>query len=133
MRYIKRFNESVQSDKARNLDFDYIEACFINLLEDCNGVVKYPKDSTHEDWYIKYNLEFPIEFSYTEIGRYPIELIIQNSEEVSELLKEINSCIKKVNIEYPELLPRINFEYVAHEGKIQYRLVYKIIVSYENI
>ena len=107
MRHLRNFNESKSFDIAKKLDLEYIKSCFINMIEEYDG---------DEDWEIDddegLQLTYEIIF-YVEGGDDNIDKMIENLEESAEILKEIKSCIKKVQIEYPNVEPEIHVE---HEG-----------------
>lgn len=122
MRHLKKFNEDIlyfgdddepkkkPFDITEALDLEYIKSCFINMIEEYDG---------DEDWEIDddegLQLTYEIIF-YVEGGDDNIDKMIENLEESAEILKEIKSCIKKVQIEYPNVEPEIHVE---HEGEGQ--------------
>lgn len=117
MRHLKKFNEDIlyfgdepkkkPFDIAKKLDLEYIKSCFINMIEEYDG---------DEDWEIDddegLQLTYEIIF-YVGGGSENTDNMIENLEESAEILKEIKSCIKKVQIEYPNVEPEIHVE---HEG-----------------
>ena len=127
MKRLRKFNESNNVEQK----LEYIKSCFINLLED-------NKDNTEQlsqDVNGIYELTFPTitgtKFAFIESYPYDdfLDLMIKNSEEATEILKEIQVCIKKVQIEYPQLRPKIFFMY--NDLRVSYKIIDSIFVDYK--
>lgn len=117
MRHLKKFNEDIlyfgddepkkkPFDITEALDLEYIKSCFIGMIEEYDG---------DEDFLLRNGTErqiYEIIF-YVGGGSENTDNMIENLEESAEILKEIKSCIKKVQIEYPNVEPEIHVE---HEG-----------------
>lgn len=106
MRHLRNFNESKSFDITEALDLEYIKSCFIGMIEEYDG---------DEDFLLRNGTErqiYEIIF-YVGGGGENTDKMIENLEESAEILKEIKSCIKKVQIEYPNVEPEIQVE---HEG-----------------
>lgn len=105
MRYVKRFNESNDDnfDITKALDLEYIKSCFINMIDDYEGDEDWDKSSDG----IQKTYEI---FFFIDHGNSDIEYILKNFRESIEIIEEIKSCIKKVQIEYPNINPHILIE-----------------------
>lgn len=118
MRHLKKFNEDIlyfgddepkkkPFDITEALDLEYIKSCFIGMIEEYDG----DEDSlwrNDPERQVTYEIIF-----YVGGGSENTDNMIENLEESAEILKEIKSCIKKVQIEYPNVEPEIQVE---HEG-----------------
>lgn len=118
MRHLKKFNEDIlyfgddepkkkPFDITEALDLEYIKSCFIGMIEEYDG----DEDSlwrNDPERQVTYEIIF-----YVGGGSENTDNMIENLEESAEILKEIKSCIKKVQIEYPNVEPEIHVE---HEG-----------------
>lgn len=126
MRHIKKFNEDILyfgDDKPKKkpfditeaLDLEYIKSCFIGMIEEYDGDEDWETASqrgTENDGETERQITYEIIF-YVGSGNKNIDNMIKNLEESAEILKEIKSSIKKVQIEYPNIEPEILIE---HEG-----------------
>jgi len=105
MRYVKRFNESNDDnfDITKALDLEYIKSCFINMIDEYDGDEDWETSSTGAQ--IEYEIYFLLDTNNNDIDN-----ILKNLEESAEIIKEIKACIKKVQIEYPNIEPDIAVE-----------------------
>ena len=153
MKYVKRFNESEEDtfqnidnfDITKELDLEYIKSCFINMIDEYDGddQIPYAGGQNKEYCIAFYNKTskqlFPQSLTYYKGSNVNNSLFIENLEETAEIIKEIDACIKKVQIEYPELYPYVSFQYKEsdksepfryHLG--DYRIVEAVIVTYKK-
>lgn len=99
MNYLKKYNEDIES--KLEFDEDYIKQCFIEFFDDTDKYEVYEEgDVTIE--YIEHGLgincpDLQIETDY-DVGDF-----IKISEELVDFYKEIEVCIEKVKIKYPDL------------------------------
>lgn len=126
MRHLKKFNEDIlyfgddepkkkPFDITEALDLEYIKSCFIGMIEEYDGDEDWetaPQRGTENGWEPERQITYEIIF-YVGGGSENTDNMIENLEESAEILKEIKSCIKKVQIEYPNVEPEIHVE---HEG-----------------
>lgn len=118
MRHLRNFNESKSFDIAKKLNLEYIKSCFIGMIEEYDGDEDWetaPQRGTENGWEPERQITYEIIF-YVGGGSENTDNMIENLEESAEILKEIKSCIKKVQIEYPNVEPEIHVE---HEGEGQ--------------
>ncbi len=156
MKRLRKFNEDILYlgddepkeifDITKELDLEYIKSCFINMIDDYDGddQIPYAGGQNKEYCIAFYNKTskqlFPQSLTYYKGLNVDTSLFIENLEETAEIIKEIDACIKKVQIEYPELKsPYISFQYKEsdksepfryHLG--DYRIVEAVIVTYKK-
>lgn len=96
MKHLRKFNESIKED----IDIDYIKSVFVDFIEDgatiiglktCEITIKIPEISSRE------------RFSST------IESFIDYSDRWTNTLRDIQSCIKRVIDEYPDMNYKVSY------------------------
>jgi len=97
MRHLKKYNESIDFE----FDEEYIRQCFIEFFDDPDLYdVLEEADITNE--YIEHGLN--ITCPDLEIMEdYSIEEFIETGEKLVDFYKEIDTCIEKVKIKYPDV------------------------------
>ena len=155
MRHLKKFNEDIlyfgddepkkkPFDITEALDLEYIKSCFINMIEEYDGedMIPYAGAGQRKEYTIAFYLKSSVDLKPQSHLHYEgdnINGIIKNTEESTEILKEIEACAKKINIEYPNIKsPIIKIQYKElnadrnpfryHLG--DYRIVEAIMVSF---
>ena len=101
MKHLRQYNENV------NFEFDeeYIKECFIEFYDDPDKYDVYEEaDNTNE--YIEHGLGINCPdleiYDYNETT-YSVGDFIKISEELVDFYKEIEVCIEKVKIKYPDV------------------------------
>jgi len=124
MKHLKKFNEEIlyfgdddepkkkPFDITEALDLEYIKSCFIGMIEEYDGDEDWEMEDNDGTGFNATEITYEIIF-YVGGGSENTDNMIENLEESAEILKEIKSCIKKVQIEYPNVEPEIQVE---HEG-----------------
>jgi hypothetical protein len=106
MKHLRQYNEDVN----QNFEFDeeYIRECFIEFFDDPDLYDVYEEaDITNQ--YIEHGLS--INYPDLEIiEEYGIEEFIKKSEQLVDFYKEIDVCIEKVKIKYPDVKVVINLK-----------------------
>lgn len=98
MKYVKKFNED---NSSFEFDEEYIKECFIEFFDDPDKYDVYAEGDT-TTYYIEHGLG--INCPDLEIEeRYNIEDFIKISKEVTDFYVEVNVCIEKVKIKYPDV------------------------------
>ena len=97
MRHLKKYNESIDFE----FDEEYIRQCFIEFFDDPDLYdVLEEADITNQ--YIEHGLN--ITCPDLEIMEdYSIEEFIETGEKLVDFYKEIDTCIEKVKIKYPDV------------------------------
>lgn len=106
MQHIRKFNEG-----KSELDIQYFEECFIEFLDNTkenennytrNEITNYPlHHKGQECWYIQ------IFFPHFDVKRknYVDDIymrqMVEHIDKVNEVYKDINVCVEKVKIKYP--------------------------------
>lgn len=101
MKHLKRIFENTE-----DLDTDYIEMCFVDFIDKgCEVEVENAEDGR------KY-IDLMIDYPGVEIknGKFinnnksnTIDDALKSSKEVYDFYDELNTCIKKVKLEYPNI------------------------------
>lgn len=103
MKHLKQYNEDV--DQKFEFDEEYIRECFIEFYDDTEKYDVYEDfDITHE--YIEHGLGIncpDLEIYETTETTYNVDDFIKMSEELTDFYKEIEVCIEKVKIKYPDV------------------------------
>jgi hypothetical protein len=114
MKHLKRIFESTEE-----LDTDYIEMCFVDFIDQgCEIEVDTDDDGRK---YIELMPNLPgIEYSRADDGsllgwtnknkRKTLDDVIKSSKELYDFYDELNTCIKKVKIKYPNIEVEFNIE-----------------------
>jgi hypothetical protein len=88
MKHLRKYNESKEE-----LDYNYFNECFIDFIDD--GAKIY---STEED----YQIIIKVPKCWFEPG-YSLDDNIKSAKELHEFFLDVENCIEKVNIKYPDL------------------------------
>jgi hypothetical protein len=108
MKHLKRIFESTEE-----LDTDYIEMCFVDFIDQgCDIEIENDEDGRR---YIEFIIDLPgIEIkNFTFINknkRKTVDDVLKSSKELYDFYDEINTCIKKVKIKYPNIEVEFNIE-----------------------
>lgn len=124
MQYIKKFNESISE-----LDIQYFEECFIEFLDNTkDNENNYTENDTIEDTWHHKGQEFwhiQIFFPSFDVRRrnyiddnFMIKMS-EHSDLVNDIYKDINVCVEKVKIKYPN--SDFVFEFSNSEDDWSYR------------
>lgn len=105
MRYLKKFENSSEDD--REVIMDYIDECFINLIES-DGEVDNDEDAG------EYVLS--IDISYNGSEQNNISDIVNLSNRVNEKLLDAENCIDKVKLQYPDIKYMANLVQNNNDG-----------------
>jgi len=101
MKHLRKYNENQKFE----FDEEYIKECFIEFFDDPNKYDVYEEaDITNE--YIEHGLGIncpDLEIYNTHETTYNVSDFIKISEELTEFYKEIEVCIEKVKIKYPDV------------------------------
>ena len=121
MRHIKKYNEDLffwGDDKKHkvtfniedHIDIEYINGCFSNLIDDAD--IDYQVDEEDNDNKQSYELIFYTDdfINYRNSHMERFDQAIKHVAEVKDLLEEIKSAVRKVQIEYPGLIPDLDIE-----------------------
>ncbi len=97
MKHLKKFNES-SSSLLDSIDREYVEMCFINLIDSERfRQIQMWKYDTYMD--ISFNLPFPAGSNITYSP--DIKPFINCGATAHQLYLDVEDCINKVKIEYP--------------------------------
>lgn len=117
MKHLKRIFESTEE-----LDTDYIEMCFVDFIDQgCDIEVDTDEDGRK---YIELLPNLPgIEYSIEDEDgfkntnkRKTLDDILKCSKELYDFYDEINTCIKKVKIKYPNIEVEFNIEREGYDN-----------------
>lgn len=125
MKHLKRYNEDILlwgDDKPKvtfnledHIDIEYINGCFSNLIDDAD--IDYDVDEEDVFQNTDNKRSYELIFYLDDVTKYRngymerIDQTIKHITEVKDLLEEIQSSIKKVQIEYPGLVPDLDIEH----------------------
>ena len=121
MRHIKRYNEDILyfgDDKPKvtfniedHIDIEYINGCFSNLIDEAD--IDYEVAEEDDDNKQSYELIFYVDdiIKYRNGHMEKFDQVIKHVTEVKDLLEEIKSSVRKVQIEYPGLVPDLDIEH----------------------
>ena len=121
MRHIKRYNEDILyfgDDKPKvtfniedHIDIEYINGCFGNLIDEAD--IDYEVAEEDDDNKQSYELIFYVDdiIKYRNGHMEKFDQVIKHVTEVKDLLEEIKSSVRKVQIEYPGLVPDLDIEH----------------------
>ena len=121
MRHIKRYNEDILyfgDDKPKvtfniedHIDIEYINGCFGNLIDEAD--IDYEVAEEDNDNKQSYELIFYVDdiIKYRNGHMEKFDQVIKHVTEVKDLLEEIKSSVRKVQIEYPGLVPDLDIEH----------------------
>lgn len=101
MKHLRKYNENVNQEFE--FDEEYIKECFIEFFDDVDGFnydVCEEADITNE--YIEHGLGINCP-DLEIIEEYSIDEFIKTSEYLVDFYKEIQVCIEKVKIKYPDV------------------------------
>ena len=113
MKYLKRIFESTEE-----LDTDYIEMCFVDFIDKgCEIEVNTDEGGK----YISLMPNLPgVSYSNGEwvrkTKRKTLDDVLKSSKELYDFYDEINTCIKKVKIKYPDIEVEFNIEKEGYEN-----------------
>ena len=103
MKHLKSYNEDVNQEFE--FDEEYIKECFIEFFDDNEKYDVYEEeDITNE--YIEHGLGIncpDLEIYDNQETTYNVGDFIKMSEELADFYKEIENCIEKVKIKYPDV------------------------------
>jgi len=115
MKHLKRIFESTEE-----LDTDYIEMCFVDFIDQgCDIEVDIDEDGRK---YIELLPNLPgivhsIEDGFKNTNkRRTLDDILKCSKELYDFYDEINTCIKKVKIKYPNIEVQFNIEREGYDN-----------------
>ena len=121
MKHIKSYNEDIYyfgDDKPKvifniedHIDIEYINGCFSNLIDEAD--IDYEVAEEDNDKKQSYELIFYIDdiVKYRNGNMEKFDQVIKHVTEVKDLLEEIKSSVRKVQIEYPGLVPDLDIEH----------------------
>ena len=106
MKHLRKYNEDVENQFE--FDEEYIKECFIEFFDDPDKYDVYEEaDSTPGyNGYTEHGLGIncpDLEIYDTHETTYSVGDFIKISEELTEFYKEIEACIEKVKIKYPDV------------------------------
>lgn len=113
MKHLKRIFESTEE-----LDTDYIEMCFVDFIDQgCEIEVNTDEGGK----YISLMPNLPgVSYSNGEWvrknKRKTLDDVLKSSKELYDFYDEINTCIKKVKIKYPDIEVEFNIEKEGYEN-----------------
>ena len=113
MKHLKRIFESTEE-----LDTDYIEMCFVDFIDKgCEIEVNTDEGGK----YISLMPNLPgVSYSNGEwvrkTKRKTLDDVLKSSKELYDFYDEINTCIKKVKIKYPDIEVEFNIEKEGYEN-----------------
>jgi hypothetical protein len=115
MKHLKRIFESTEE-----LDTDYIEMCFVDFIDQgCDIEIENDEEYAEYPNYYRRYIEFMIDLPGIEIKnstfinknkRKTVDDVLKSSKELYDFYDEINTCIKKVKIKYPNIEVEFNIE-----------------------
>ena len=108
MKHLRKYNESKEE-----LDCNYFDECFIEFID--KGVRKY---STQE--YYQINIKVPN--CWWEPG-HSLEDNINSAKELHDFYLDIENCIEKVLIKYPDLECMYSNKQDGHIREVQIKIV----------
>lgn len=99
MKHLRKYNENI--NKEFEFDEEYIKECFIEFFDDPDKYDVYEeRDITNE--YIEHGLGIDCPDLEIETN-YNVDDFIKTSEDLVDFYKEIEVCIEKVKIKYPDV------------------------------
>jgi hypothetical protein len=103
MKHLRKYNEDVN----QNFEFDeeYIKECFIEFFDDPDKYDVY-EEADERIEYIEYGLAINCPDLEIETN-HNVDNFIKISEELVDFYKEIEVCIEKVKIKYPDVDVRL--------------------------
>jgi len=113
MKHLKRIFESTEE-----LDTDYIEMCFVYFIDQgCDIEVENDEDGRR---YIEFMIDLPgIEIKNgifrNKNKRNTLDDVLKSSKELYDFYDELNTCIKKVKIKYPNIEVEFDIEKEGYE------------------
>jgi hypothetical protein len=125
MKHIKKYNEDNNWRNRFNIedhiDIEYINGCFSNLIDEADidyELVDYEVNSKVESYKQTYELIFCLDdvINYRNGHMKRIDQTIEHVTEVKDLLEEIKSAVRKVQIEYPGLVPYLDIEHSRNKN-----------------
>lgn len=111
MKHLKGIFESKE-----DLDTDYIEMCFVDFIDQgCDIEIENDEGGRK---YIEFLIDLPgIEIKNSTFinknKRKTVDDVLKSSKELYDFYDEINTCIKKVKLEYSDI--KVEFE-IEREG-----------------
>jgi hypothetical protein len=111
MRHIRKYNESKVFNIEDYIDVEYITGCFSNLIDEAD--IDYEVAEEDNDNKQSYELIFYVDdiIKYRNGHMEKFDQVIKHVTEVKDLLEEIKSAVRKVQIEYPGLVPDLDIEH----------------------
>jgi hypothetical protein len=118
MKHIKSYNEDIfywGDDKPKvifniedHIDIEYINGCFSNLIDEADIDYDIDEEDNKRSYELIFYLDDIVKYRNGYMER--IDQTIKHITEVKDLLEEIKSSIKKVQIEYPGLVPDLDID-----------------------
>ena len=121
MRYLKKYNEDLffwGDDKPKvtfniedHIDIEYINGCFSNLIDeaDIDYEVAEEDDNNKQSYELIFYIDDIVKYRNGQMEKF--DQVIKHVTEVKDLLEEIKSSVRKVQIEYPGLVPDLDIEH----------------------
>ncbi len=113
MKHLRKYNEN-----KKIFDSEYFNECFIEFIDSDSTSIELEEDTTHYYYYISINLpnvKF-INNKWIFEKEETLEGNLKYSEELFNFYKDIDTCIEKVKIKYPNV--KVDFD-IEKEGNIR--------------
>jgi len=94
MKHLNRFNEAVIGPKPKEVDTEYIDMCFVNLLD---AGAKTKNDGK------LYRIKIKLREKHESWEPYNIKDYVKFGKQLEQTILEVEDCLNKVKIEYPDI------------------------------
>lgn len=103
MKHLRKYNEN----RELTMDVQYLNDCFVDLI-DQGATTDYGEEEKHritwEEFVIEIKLPMHRDYSNSfKTDKVKIDELINTSRKELEIFEEIENCLEKVKIKYPEL------------------------------
>ena len=119
MKHLQRFNESKAFILSENIDMEYIEQCFISLIEDYDTHIDYESDDNENrtTWEL---IIYPDNFQKIAHEYDPDEIknIREHLRDTDNILEQIEIAIDKIRIKYQGFTPAVSINYEYSNGNL---------------
>lgn len=112
MKHLRKYNESNEE-----LDTNYFNECFIEFIDD--GAKTY---STEDQFLQEYEIHIKVPACWFDPG-YSLEDNIKSAKELHEFFLDVENCIDKVMIKYPNLECIYSNNQDGHMREVQIKIV----------
>jgi hypothetical protein len=116
MKHLRKYNESKEE-----LDTNYFNECFIEFIDD-GAIASHKEGRPLEQMRECYQIDIRVPSCWFEPG-YSLDDNIKSAKELHDFFLDVENCIEKVRIKYPDIECIYSTLQDGHNREVQIKIV----------